>query len=344
MTDPLAYPSVAQFDGCAKEVAGSRGVPVAMTNTIPLETDFKWKDKPLWIPDKGLRGVMGNDAFNKTQGVYYCDVSAMGGAVFMDTIPFLIGNILGDVTETGTAAPYMHKFALLNPTSGNPTAQPTTLTWTHYDGTTPSTGAIQVPYFCLSQLVISWDFATGMLMWSGKGQGWKSVAAAARPTPSPSSVKPKAGWIGQFAVGGTVPGQAVTNLEKFTLTINRELELEYTGNNVQNPLMVARAGVSATWSATWLAQDYTYYNDMMSNTEPQCQALFTTGTGATTQALQLDMQQTAFEDAEEDGSKKMLRWNTSGSLVFNSTNVGTSGGQGPLTATVTNAVTSGTYL
>lgn len=344
MADPLAFPSVAQFDGCAKETAGSRGTPVAMTNTIPLETDFKWKDKPVFLADKGLRGVMGNDSFGEYEGVYFCDVSAMGGAVFMDTIPFLFGNILGDMTDSGTGAPYSHKAALLNPTSGNPTAQPTTLTWTHYDGTTPSTGARQVPYFCLSQLVISWEYATGLLMWSAKGQGWKSVPAAARPVPAASAVQPKAAWIGQFAVGGTVGSAAVANLEKFTLTINRTLELEFTGNNQQNPLMVARADLNASFAATFLAQDYTYYNDMINNTQPQCQALFSTGSAGTTQSLQLDMQQMAFEDAEEDGSKKMLRWNTTGKCVFNSTNVGTSGGSGPLTATVQNAVTTGTYV
>jgi hypothetical protein len=343
MTAPLAYPSVAQFDGVAKELPATPGTPVPMVATMPLATDLKWEDKPLMIPDKGLRGVMGNDSFNEVQGVYYCDVTAMGGAVFMDTLGYLLGNILGDVVDTGTAAPFSHKFALLNPTSSAPTAQPTTHTWTHYDGPTPTVGGRVIPYFCLSQLVITWEYATGLLTWSGKGQGWKSIAAASRPVAAPSAVQPKAAWIGQFGVGGTVGGAPVTNLEKFTLTINRELELEYTGNS-QNPLMVARGGVSSTFDATFLAQDYTYYNDLFSNTQPQMQGLFTTGSAGTTQSLQIDAQQAAFNKAAQDGSKKMLRWAASGKNVFNSTNVGASGGQGPVTLTLQNAVAAGTYV
>lgn len=344
MAAPLAYPSVAQFDGIAKELTTAPGTPVAMTNTVPCATDLKWEDKPVWLSDKGKRGVMGDDSFNEIQGVYYCDVSAMGGAVFMDTLGFLLGNILGDVVEAATAIPWSHQFSLLNPTSGNPTAQPTTHTWTHYDGPTPTVGARQIPYFCLSQLVITWEYATGLLMWSGKGQGFKSVAAGARPAAAPSALKPDAAWIGQFAVGGPVSGTPAVNLEKFTLTINRELENEFTGNGSQNALMIARGGVSSTFDATWLAQDYTYYNDALSNTQPQIQGIFSTGAGATLQSLQIDAQQAAFEKPTQDGSKKMLRWNTSGKNVFNSTNVGASGGSGPVQLTLKNAVANGAYV
>lgn len=344
MTAPLAFPSVAQFDGVAKELTTTPGTPVAMTNTMPLATDLKWEDKPVYLADKGLRGVMGNDSFNEIEGVYFCDVSAMGGAVFMDTLGFLLGNILGDVVETGTAAPYAHQFSLLNPTSSAPTAQPTTHTWTHYDGPTPTVGGRVIPFFCLSQLVISWEYATGLLMWSGKGQGWKSVAASARPTAAASAIQPKAAWIGQFAVGGPVSGTPAVNLEKFTLTINRELEQEFMGNGQQNSLMIARGAVSSTWDATWLAQDYTYYNDMINNTQPQIQGVFSTGSAGTLQALQIDAQQAAFEKATQDGSKKMLRWDTSGKNVFNSTNVGASGGSGPVQLTLKNAVATGSYV
>jgi hypothetical protein len=345
MPAPVAYPSVAQFDGVAPEGPTTPGTPVAMTNTIPLESDFKWEDKYVYIADKGKRGVMGDTSFNRIQGVKYCDVSSMGGAVFMDTFPFLLANILGDVVTTGTAAPYSTVCALLNPTSGAPTAQPPTLTWTHYDGVTTTTGARQIPYFCLSQLVISWDNATGLLMWTGKGQGWASQAAGTRPSPAPSSQTPKAAWTGQLALAGTVGGgQNVTNLESFKLTIDRELENEFMGNGSQNSLMVARGGLSSTFEATWLAQDLTAYNELTANTQPQMQAIFTAGTGAALVALQLDMQQSAFTKCAPNYGKKMVRWDSSGEFEFNSTNVGASGGQGPLVATAKNAVTSGTYV
>lgn len=339
---PVALPVVASFGGISKESPTAPGTGVAMTNTLPGDL-VKYEDKFTYLDDKGLRGVMGNDAFNEVQGVYYCDVSAIGGNVYADTFPFFLANILGDVVETGTAAPYTHAVSLLNPTSGAPSAQPTTHTLTVYTGLTPSVGARWIPYFCLSQMVISWDNPTGMLSWTGKGQGWKSTPAGARPAAAPSAVVPKASWIGQLAVGGALPGAAVANLETAKVTITRELENEFTGNGMQNPLMIARAAVSVAFDFTFLAQDETYYNDAANNTQPQLQALFSTGSAGTLTSLQLDMQQGAFTKVPLDGSKKMYRWNASGKSVYNSTNVGASGGLGPITATVKNAVVSGTY-
>lgn len=343
MAAPIVYPVVAQINGVAKESTSAPGTPVAMTSTVPLDT-FKWEDKYVWGEDKAPRGVMGNDAFNEIQLVEYCDVSAMGGPAYADTLGFPAGNILGDITTTGTTAPFKHVLSLLNPTSGAPTGQGTTHTWTHYNGVTPTVGGIYVPYFCLSQLVLTWEFATGMLMWSGKGQGWKSTPLAARPTAAPSAIKPFAGWVGQLGIGGTVLASPVTNLEKATITITRELENEYTGNGQQNPLSIARAGLNCTFDFQFIAQDNTYYTDMVNNTQPQVQALFTTGTGATLTSVQVDIQQAAFQKVPPDYSKKMMRWQVSGKGVYNSTNVGASGGLAPVQLTLQNAVTSGTYI
>lgn len=341
MAAVTVYPVVSQFSGIAKEV--NPGTPVAMTNTLALDT-FKWEDKYAWGDDKAYRGVMGNDAFSETQLVKFCDVSAIGGPAYADTFGFFAGNIFGDITTTGTAAPFQHVISLLNPTSGAPTGQGTVHTLTHYNGVTPTSGAIQIPSFCLSQLVLTWEFATGMLMWSGKGQGWASVPLGSRPTAAPTAIQPKAAWVGQLAVGGSLPGSAVTNLQKATFTITRELENEYTGNGVQNPLVIARAGLSCNFDLEFLAQDNTYYTDMTANTQPQLSALFSTGSSGTLTSIQVDVQQGAFTKAVADYSKKMVRWQVSGKGVFNSTNVGTSGGLAPVQMTLKNAIASGTYI
>lgn len=341
MSNPVFYPVVAEFDGIAPEVTA--GNPVAMTATVPLTSPLQWQDKPLYITDKGMRGSMGQE-YGEVQGVLVCDVGGMQGNVLVDSFGYLLANILGDVVETGSTAPYQHQFALMNPAASNSyTAQPNTDTWTHYDGVTPSVGARQIPGLCLSQLVIEWDYATKLLTWSAKGTGWPSVAAGARPTPTPTAVKPDASWIGQFAVGGTVSGQSVTNLETAKITINRELEVEYTGNNVQTPLGIARAALTVETAYTFIAQDLTYYNDVMNNTQPQIQALFSTGTGASLQSLQIDMQQNALTVPKPNSGKKMARWDITGKGVFNTTNVGATGGEGPIAVTLKNAIASGTY-
>lgn len=344
MAAPVLYPVAGQFSGIAKEASTTPGTPVAMTATTPLDT-FKWEDKPAWGEDKAPRGSMSNDAFNEIQLVYYCDVSAIGGPAYPDTLGYWLGNIFGDITTTGTAAPFQHVISLLNPAAGNSyTGQGTTHTVTHYDGVPATSGAIQVPYFCLSQLVLTWEYATGMLMWSGKGQGWKSVIPGSRPTVAPSSIKPYPAWVGQLALGGPLPGSAVTNLEKATITITRELELVYTGNGQQNPLAVGRGGLGCTFDLQFLAQDYTYYNYMLNNTQPQMQALFSTGAGGSLASVQIDMAQAAFTKVSDDKSKKFVRWMASGKGVLNATNVGASGGYAPVQTTLKNAVTSGTYI
>jgi hypothetical protein len=343
MAAPVLFPTDAVFNGVAKEGSASPGTPVAMTATVPCDT-FKWSDKWVPIDDKALRGVMGNDSFAVLQGYWYCDVPTAGGPVYPDTIPYLIGNLMGDITTTGTAAPFQHVISLLNPTSGNPGAQGTTHTWTQYYGPTATSGARQIPYFCLSQLVFTWEAATGLLMWSGKGQGWKSVAAGSRPTSAPTAIKPYAAWVGQLAVGGALPGSAVNNLEKATITVNRELENEPVANGTQSPLAIGRAGLSCTFDLQFITQDETYYTDYINNVEPQLQVQFTAGSAGTLTLVQIDMQQAAFTKADPDYGKKFVRWMISGKGVFNSTNVGASGGLAPIQFTVKNAVTSGTYI
>jgi hypothetical protein len=341
MAAQVIYPTDGQFSMVSKET--TPGTPTTPTATVPVDT-FVWEDKPVFIDDKAPRGVMGDDAFGVYQGVEYCDVSAIGGPVYPDTIPWLLGNLMGDITTTGTAAPFQHVISLLNPTSGLPSAQPTAHTWTHYYGPTTTSGARQVPSLCLSQVVLTWEAATGLLMWSGKGQGWKSVPAGSRPTNAPSAILAFPAWEGQLAVGGVVPGAAVNNLEKATITITRGLTNKFTGNGVQNPLVIGRTGFSVAFAFQFIAQDETYYNYMMNNTQPQVQALFTQGASSALTSVQLDMQQAAFTKSPPLASNGFWSWNTSGKGVFNTTNVGASGGRAPIQATVKNAVASGTYL
>ena len=338
------FPVVASFDGVGVEPPSAQGMPVAMTATVPLTAPAGWQDTPLFLTDKGMRGSMGED-YGEVEGVYYCDVSSLEGNIEADTFGYLLANILGDVVETGTTAPYTHAVSLMNPASSNSyTAQPNTNTWTHYDGVTPTSGARQFPGLCLSELKIMWDYATKLLTWSAKGSAWKSVSLGSRPTPTPSTLVPTASWTGQFAVGGPVTGTPATNLETATITISRDLEIEYTGNNDQNPVSIARAALKVATDYTFIAQDLTYYNDVMNNTQPQVQALFSSGTGASLTSLQIDMQQNAFTKPKANYGKKMARWDISGKGEFNSTNVGATGGLSPITVTLKNAVAAGTYV
>ncbi len=99
MPGPVTYASLKRSLGVNKETApGAGGTP---TMSIPI-TKFDFNDKPTWLKDMGLRQSMGNDAFGVQQGVRICEID-MEGPAYGDTLGFLLGNLFGDVTATGTA-------------------------------------------------------------------------------------------------------------------------------------------------------------------------------------------------------------------------------------------------
>lgn len=337
MTVPNLYPVSAQFCGIAKDA--SDGTPVAMVDNL-LTNQFLFVDTPVWLTDNSNIGGM--DATGSVvQGKLYCAVNG-GGNVFTDTFPYLLANILGDVTTTGTASPFTHKASVMNPAAGNSYhAQPVSNTFTAYNGVAASTGAWQIASAALSQLVIEFDAAAGLLAYTFTASGWPSAIAGVRPTSAPSAVKPIAAWRGQMGLGGPATGGTlVSNLATAKITINREIEPQFMADGTQNPQAIGRGAITSEFEATFLATDNVVWTDMMGNTGPQAQWLFNAGTS---QQVQLDMQVARFKVAKPNYGSKMVRWDTSGTGERNSTNAGATGGLGSIQATVVNAVASGHY-
>lgn len=337
MTVPNLYPVSAQFAGIAKDLGD--GNPVAMVDNL-LTNQLLFVDTPVWLTDNSNIGGM--DATGSTvQGKLYCAVNG-GGNVFTDTFPYLLLNILGDVTTTGTASPFTHKVSVMNPAASNSyKAQPTSDTLTAYNGVAASTGAWQIASVALSQLVIEFDAAAGLLAYTFTANGWPSVIAGVRPTSAPSAVKPIAAWRGQMGLGGPASGGTlVSNLATAKITINREIENQFMADGTQNPQAIGRGAVTSEFEATFLATDNVVWTDMMSNTGPQVQWLFNAGTS---QQVQLDMQVARFKVAKPNYGSKMVRWDTSGTGERNSTNAGATGGLASIQATVVNAVAAGHY-
>lgn len=338
MAVPNMFPVNAQFSGIAKDLGA--GGPVAMVDNLKTN-NFMFVDTPAWLTDNSYVGGM--DATGQTvQGKLYCAVTG-GGNVFTDTFPYLLANILGDVTTTGTASPFTHVISLMNPAASNGYhAQPTSHTLTAYNGVAASTGAWVIASSALSQLVIEFNAATGLLSCTFTANGWPSAAAAARPTSAPSAVLPLAGWRGQMGLGGPASGGTLlSNLATAKITINRDLENQFLADGTQNPQAIGRGALkSVDFEATFLATDSTVWSDMINNTGPQVQFLFN---ASASQQVQLDMQVARFKVAKPNYSNKMVRWDTSGMAERNSTNVGSTGGLASIQATVINAVASGHY-
>lgn len=334
---PLTYASVNQYAGIALEA--TYGTPVAMTNTLLVDANTP-EDKYTFLEDKSFQGIMSNDPNAIIAGVRYADIS-FGGSAYMDTIGFLLGNILGDVTETGSAAPYTHKFGLLN--SG--TGQPSTHTLTHYTGQTPTVGARAYAGLCLSSLEFSWNAASGLLTYTAKGNAWASQAAGAAPTANPTDVQPIAAWRAQLGVGGTVASQLAANVSDGKVTITREIENEFGSSGVQDPYIIQRGSLSASFSMSVIANGESPLTTMIQNSQPQLQLLVANGaSGSGAASIQFDMQKAAYTATKINFGAKAQKWDVSGKCVLNTTNAGASGGKSPLSVTLTNAIPSGTYL
>jgi hypothetical protein len=335
VANPTVFSSYRQFISLAKETV--QGTPVPPTVTMPVDA-FSPEDKVTYIEDNALRGSL-TGPYNEVQGVKHSEFDVSGPA-FFDTIGYLLANIFGDVVETGSAAPFVHTFSVLN--SG--TGQPTSLTLTDWEGPTPSTFARYYPGACLSELNLKGTAESSVIEFDAKGSAWPSAAAATQPTSSPSTIPPQAAWETQVGLNGTVSGAAIKTIMDWEVDLKRELEVIYTGQNSQNPYFIMRGKLTCSGKMSFVAADLTPLTYMLANTEPQLQLIIDNGvSGAGQLALQLDIQKDAFLTSKPNFSKAAVGYDVTWAGVANTTNAGASGGFSPISLMLTNGVTTGLY-
>lgn len=337
MAAQTTYPSAKQFLGLAKET--TPGTPVAPVATLPIEK-FEPEDKPKWLDDKALRGSM-VEVYGRQQGVIISEFSG-SGPWFADMGGYLLNNILGDLTTTGASAPFTHAFSTLN--SG--TAQPGTLTLTHWQGLPATNLARQYAGACLSELTLKGNVESDLVMLDFKGTAWGSVIAAAPPTSSPTTATPQAAWRTVLGVAGPATGGTqVKTVGEWEVTIKRALKPYFTAQNAQTPYIIQRGAVSASGKLTYtVPADEAPLLAMLNNSLPQLQLIVSNGlTLGALLSTQLDMQTASFASAKLNTGSEAIGYDVTFDAIANSTNAGSSGGVSPIKATLQNAVTSGTY-
>lgn len=339
MTTPVTYSPVNNFGGFAKDT--SQGGNTAMTMTLGTTKPVSWNDKPEWLEDNSLRGVMTDGPFSTQQGVQIGELTFPESPLYLDSFGFALSNILGDLTVTGGAAPYTNAFSLLNSATG----QPPNHTFEQYYG--PGTHSARLfTGVCFSEVVILWDVQKKLLSWSGKAACYMSTAAAATPTDAQSTVLPIPSWRMLLGVGGPASGgtQDITN-KSGKITLTRQVEAEFTGMNSQAPYIIQRGSLNAKFDDfLMVAKDEAPLTLMAANTRPQHQLVFDNGLAAAAHgALQIDAAVASYRTVPPDWSGKAVMWKAAGKYEANTTNAGASGGSSPIKITLTNAVASGTY-
>lgn len=338
MPAPTTYPSAKQFIGVAKET--TPGTAVAMTNTVPVDS-FDPEDKVTALIDSAMRGSMAGE-YNYIPGVKHSEFTGKG-PMFMDTAGFFIANILGDITTTGASAPFSHAISLLN--SG--TAQPSTLTITDWQGLPATNFARQYTGCALSELTITGNAESELIMLEWKGLGWASNIAAAAPTSAPSTALPIATWRSLVGLGGPATGGTLdSTLGDFELKISRKLDQIFTAQNSQNPYITQRGEVTATMKLDFAAPaaETNAYLAFINNTQPQIQIIIDNGlTLGAALGMTIDVQIGAYDTSKIDRGKEAVAYSGTVKPMANTTNAGASGGYSPVKVTLRNALTAGTY-
>src|SRR5690348_5453636 len=98
MPGPVVFPSGRQFLVGGKETVAP-GTPATGSFFTLVVEEFKPRDVPVWLDDKGLRASM-VELYGSQEGVIKTDFT-MKGACFTDTLPYLLSNAMGDIAYTG---------------------------------------------------------------------------------------------------------------------------------------------------------------------------------------------------------------------------------------------------
>lgn len=229
-------------------------------------------------------------------------------------------------TVTG---PYTHNFAALNSGSG----QPPTHTATDYTTLTPTVGARAYPSLCVAQL----DFTgNSEQLFTAKvtGNSWVSAPAGQTPTNTTNFVVPMPNWRSTVTVGGV----QVFNVSEWQLTIKRQLQVYWTNQGFQNPYIIARGPLDVTGSLSYsVAQDETPLTNMLNNTQPTLSIVINNGLSSTNQLqYTFAVNKCAFIKAKPTRSAVLFGYDDDWQGIANTTNVGGSGGLGPIKVTVVN--------
>jgi hypothetical protein len=312
------------FLGIAKETTPNTAVPP--TAFLPVSS-ITPKDSVTLIPDKGWRGSMVEN-YGETAGPIFSTID-FGGDVFADTLGFLLAGVLGDLTTTGSTAPFSHVFSVLNSGTGQPT------TYTVTDSYAVASRAYAGAKF--SEVGLKWN-ADGLLTFTAKATAMGSVTATL-PTSSFTSIPPFTGWLGTAKIGGTLS----TGVLDAEVTIKRPVTVLNTVDGTQTPSALWSGPVSVDGKMTLIMEDDTALTNYLTQVQPSLEFGWTQGTGVSQTGLILHMSKCAYSAADITRGKDYVEIPVTFSAVANATDIGASAGYSPIKATLTNAIASGVF-
>src|SRR5277367_97382 len=293
------------------------------------------------IPIGGITGTVVSAAGYGTNSTVQIGSGSIAEVVIISAITGTVISFAKTPTRfahpTGSAwtvaGPYTHTFAILNSGSG----QPPLLTATDYTGITAVTGARSYSDLCCSQVDITGN-TEQLFEMKVSGNSWLSVPAAGsgKPVNVPSPAVPIAAWETVIDIGGSTMTQA----GEYGFSIKRELQVYWTAQGTQSPFIIARGTLDATASLMYsVATDETGLTRMLQNEQPPMQVTVTNGlSGTNLIQVVINAQEAGYTSAKPNRSSVLVGYDDEIQCIANSTNIGGSGGLGPITVSLTNNV------
>ena len=316
--------------GIAKEA--TKGTAVTPTDFIPV-TASKLKPVDLIgeLYDEGLRGsLVKNYAY--IQGRTYSTFD-FGGPVFADIFGYSLAGLLGDVTTTGSSAPYTHAISLKNATGTGSDAQPVAYTLTDfYAANVRAYAGVQIHDLSLKFT------ADGLLDYDAKGTGYAS-ATASTPTPSFSTVLPIPTWIATVTIGGS----QISNSVEGNIDMTRPVTPIFGISNTKNPYSVFVGALEVKGKIRFVMEADTELTRFLTNTQPAITINWSQGSGSTATQVQATVTKGAYVAAMIDRSKDFVEVEIDLNAQGNTTDAGATSGYSPIKWTLQNAKASGTY-
>lgn len=307
---------------CPEAVAGTAAASGSMVY-LPVNT-ITPKNTVTQLVDKGWRGSA-VDAYDVAPGVITGEIG-FDGDVYLDTVGYLLAGMYGDLTDTGSSAPYTHTFNTLNSGQFQPLSQ--TIVDFYSAGTRQ--------YVSSRYSELNFKFSPdALLTYSAKAMSFGGVTTSA-PTASYSSVPVLAGWTGAVKIGGSLYAE-MTDAE---VNLKRSVTAIKTINNSQVPFSIFAGLMSVEGKATLVMEDDTYLNQYLNATKTTLEFTFTQSVG---NSIDFSMAKVNLTAADITRGKDYVELPISFKAYGNMTNVGTSAGYGLCTTTLVNSIATNIY-
>jgi hypothetical protein len=251
--------------------------------------------------------------------------------LFVNTPTRFAHSVLSTASLQTVASSYAHTFAVLNSGSG----QAPTHSLTEYTGITSSVGARTYPSACVERLEFSGN-AEQILTRAVSGAAWISAPSVSTPANTLSAAPPVASWQATVSVNGA----ALYNVGDWKLALQRQMVIYFTASTAQTPSVIARGPLSATFSTdTSPAINESPLTNMLTGGPMPVVFTFSNGlAGAQALSMTVTMSQAQTVKAKPVRTATVIGYSAEWQAVANSTDVGGSGGLGPCTVTLTNAM------